>query len=101
MPVRNERRREILAADIDGTFEEARILERPGAHQRFPPCGTGIKTLVHGDDYLSSGSRASLDWLEKQLSEEYEIKTQRVCGIEGCAKDGHPKSNRPLDSARI
>ena len=48
----------------------------------------GIKTLVHGDDYFSSCSRASLDWLEKQLSDEYEIKTQRVCGREGCAKEG-------------
>ena len=48
----------------------------------------GIKTLVHGDDYFSSGSRASLDWLEKQLSEEYDIETQRVCGREGCSKEG-------------
>ena len=44
--------------------------------------------LVHSDDYFSSGSRASADWLERQLSEEYEIKTQRVCGREGCAKEG-------------
>jgi hypothetical protein len=48
----------------------------------------GIKTLVHGDDYFSSGSRADLDWLEKQIPDEYEIKTQRVCGREGCAKEG-------------
>ena len=48
----------------------------------------GIKTLVHGEDYFSSGSLASLDWLETQLSEEYEIKTERVCGREGCSKEG-------------
>ena len=48
----------------------------------------GTKTLLHGDDHFSSGSCASLDWLEKQLSEEYKIKTHRVCGREGCAKEG-------------
>ena len=37
-----------------------------------------IWTLVHGDDYCSSGSVASLNWLDKILSERYEIKTQRV-----------------------
>ena len=91
MFVRNARRREILAADIDGTIEEVKILERPGAHQRFPPFvkgEKGIKTLAHCDDYLSSGSRASLDWFEKELCEEYENKTQRVYGREGCAKEG-------------
>ena len=48
----------------------------------------GIKTLVHGDDYFSAGPKASLDWMGQQLAEKYEIKTQRVCGREGCSKDG-------------
>ena len=48
----------------------------------------GIKTLVHGDDYFSAGPKASLDWMEQQLSEAYEIKTQRVCGRNGCSKEG-------------
>ena len=38
----------------------------------------GIKTLVHGDDYFSAGSGKALDWLEKQLSAKYQIKTSRV-----------------------
>ena len=38
----------------------------------------GIKTLVHGDDYVSSGSSASMAWMEKELSKAYEIKTQRL-----------------------
>lgn len=36
-----------------------------------------IWTLVHGDDYCSSGSAASLDWLQGVLEKRYEIKTQR------------------------
>ena len=37
-----------------------------------------IKTLVHGDDYVSSGHSKDLDWLEAELSKAYEIKTQRL-----------------------
>ena len=33
---------------------------------------------MHGDDYSSSGSASSLEWLEGQLAEKYEIKTQRI-----------------------
>ena len=38
----------------------------------------GIKTLVHGDDYVSSGKSADLEWMESELSKAYEIKTQRI-----------------------
>jgi hypothetical protein len=44
----------------------------------FSHPGRGIKTLVHGDDYVSSGSSADLAWLESELSKAYEIKTQRL-----------------------
>jgi hypothetical protein len=37
-----------------------------------------IWTLVHGDDYCSAGSSASLDWMEDLLVKKYEIKTQRI-----------------------
>ena len=37
-----------------------------------------IKTLVHGDDYVSSGSTSSLTWLEGELAKQYTIKTQRL-----------------------
>ena len=36
-------------------------------------------TLVHRDDYFSAGSKESLDWLEEQLKQRYEIKSQRIC----------------------
>ena len=50
--------------------------------------GRGIKTLVHGDDYVSSGLAADLDWLEGELSKAYEIKTQRLgLGVK-CKKEG-------------
>ena len=34
--------------------------------------------MVHGDDYVSSGSPEALDWLEVQLKAAYEIQTQRL-----------------------
>ena len=48
----------------------------------------GIKTLVHGDDYVSAGSAESMAWLEAKLSEAYEIQTQKLglgvdCQLEG------------------
>ena len=40
--------------------------------------GKRIKTLVHGDDYVSAGTEESLAWLEKELEKAYEIKTQKL-----------------------
>ena len=48
-----------------------------------------IWTLVHGDDYCSAGSAASLDWMQEILTKRYEIKTQRLG--EGKTKAGEPK----------
>ena len=31
-------------------------------------------TLVHGDDYVSSGPERDMAWLEKELEKAYEIK---------------------------
>ena len=47
-----------------------------------------IWTLVHGDDYFSAGSKESLSWLETQLSEKYEIKTNRIGHGKHCKPDG-------------
>jgi hypothetical protein len=44
----------------------------------FSHAERGIKTLVHGDDYVSSGLSADLSWLESELGKAYEIKTQRL-----------------------
>ena len=47
-----------------------------------------IKTLVHGDDYVSSGTPESMDWLEKELTKAYEIKTQKVGKCDGYKGEG-------------
>ena len=47
-----------------------------------------IWTLVHGDDYFSSGPSASLEWLEATLTKRYEIKTKRVGHGPKCTKAG-------------
>ena len=38
----------------------------------------GMMTLVHGDDYVSSGISTDLTWLEEELKKAYEIKTRRL-----------------------
>ena len=47
-----------------------------------------IMTLVHGDDYFSSGLQANLDWLEGELAASYEIQTQKIGAGEGCVQEG-------------
>ena len=42
-----------------------------------------IRTLVHGDDYFSSGHESSMTWLETELVKAYEIQTQKL----GMGKD--------------
>jgi hypothetical protein len=67
---------------------------RPGLSN---PCvfwhpGRGIRTLVHGDDYASTGSLAQLDWLKDQLEKKFEMKTQLV---------GHSDREDVLREAKI
>ena len=38
----------------------------------------GIKVMVHGDDFVSSGSRSSLKWFKAQLEKRFEVKTKGV-----------------------
>ena len=47
-----------------------------------------IVTLVHGDDYVSAGAYADLDWLEAQLAAAYEIQTQRLGLKSGWERQG-------------
>ena len=47
-----------------------------------------IKTLVHGDDYVSLGSVEAMSWLEKELEKAYEIKTQKIGMTEGYKAEG-------------
>ena len=52
----------------------------------------GIKAMVHGDDYVASGSSKSLEWFKTELEKAYEIKTQHI----GCAK-GRPREGKVLN----
>ena len=36
----------------------------------------GIRTFVHGDDYVSTGLPKELNWLREQLEGKYQVKTQ-------------------------
>ncbi len=40
--------------------------------------GRDIKTLVHGDVYVSSGMSEQLDWLQGEMENTCRIKTQRT-----------------------
>lgn len=57
-------------------------LVEPGVQQgKASPCifyhkSRGIRTLVHGDDYVSVGHPKQLQWLEEQLKSRYQMKTQ-------------------------
>ena len=47
-----------------------------------------IKTLVHGDDYVSAGTIDAMSWLEKELEKTYEIKTQKIGIADGYKEEG-------------
>ena len=47
-----------------------------------------LMTLVHGDDYVTSGQDEQLDWLEEQLKAAYEIQTQRLGMGPQCEAEG-------------
>ncbi len=64
--------------------EVAREMRKWGFKRgRFNPClyfnaHTGVRTLVHGDDFVSVGKRSAIKRLEEQLQERFEIKTTIV-----------------------
>ena len=87
MPVRHARRSEVVAGDIVSPFAWIGLRPRPWTSQRAWHPARNIKTLVHGDDYVSSGDLADMKLLESQLMEAYEIKTQLL----GVGKDCRPE----------
>ena len=38
----------------------------------------GLVTMVHGDDYVSSGTPAAVEWLRRELAKKFEIKTSII-----------------------
>ena len=64
---------------------------------RSNPCvfyhaGRRVRTLVHGDDYASTGTHDSLRWLQSQLEIKFDMKTQMV---------GHSEKEGVVKEARI
>ena len=47
-----------------------------------------IKTLVHGDGYVSAGNDESLKWLDAELSKAYELQSQKIGVGKGSQTEG-------------
>ena len=50
---------------------------------RYSPCmyhhqARGLRVLVHGDDFVTSGDRAEVLWLQEQLARIFEVKTKLI-----------------------
>ena len=71
---------------------EAGVKRGVGHPSVFDYPSKDIWTLVHGDDYCSAGSSASLDWMEDLLAKKYQIKTQRIG--QGKARKGVEKKQQ-------
>ena len=69
------------AAALNWQRELTRILKKNGfSPGKASPCTfshdtRNISLFVHGDDFLSSGSRQDLEWLRNVLSKEWSIKS--------------------------
>ena len=64
---------------------------------RYNPCTyfhkcKGLRTLVHGDDFVTSGQRRECDWFKKQLETRFSIKT-KIVGL----RDDEEKEERILN----
>ena len=44
--------------------------------------------MVHGDDFISTGSRESLSWMKCKLEERFEVKTTLIGHRKGEALEG-------------
>ena len=63
---------------IDNGFDQG--VATPCAFHRS---GRGIRTLVHGDLYVSVGGPEQLHWMRKMLEKKYQSKTQVLGPREG------------------
>ncbi len=48
----------------------------------------GIRTLVHGDDFVSTGTREEVRWFNKMLEQRFEVKTKVIGRGKGEDKEG-------------
>ena len=47
-----------------------------------------LKTMVHGDDFVTVGMSEDAEWLENRLKERFEIKTHKIGGKENMSHEG-------------
>ena len=47
-----------------------------------------IKSLVHGDDYVSAADEASMTWMKVEFAKAYEIQIQKLGMGKDCQQDG-------------
>ena len=44
----------------------------------FSALGMGMKGLVHGDDFMFTGSRKNIEWLQKKFELQYDCKIEKI-----------------------
>ncbi len=59
---------------------------------KYNPCtywhkGRKLRTLVHGDDFVTTGDRENVRWLKKKMEERFDIKTKVIGNQPGEAKE--------------
>ena len=70
------------AANFQGEIKK--FMESIGFVQgRYNPCtffhaGRELRTVVHGDDFVSTGTPEDLEWMKKELEGRFEISTQLI-----------------------
>ena len=75
---------ETLSLHLEGIgFKQGR-----GHPSVFHHPSRNIKALVHGDDYVASGSPEQLTWFKEELEKAYEIQSQRIGMGAGRQREG-------------
>ena len=81
-------------AAVNFQEEVGRYMRQIGFKQgSYNPCTyyhvkKGLKTMVHGDDFVTSGSREEARWLRERLAERFEIKTKVIGSGAGEVSEG-------------
>ena len=63
---------------LSSHLESIGFIRRKGHPSVFWHPDKEIRTLVHGDDYVSAGDESAMTWLETELAKAYEIQTPKV-----------------------
>eukprot|EP00973_Karenia_brevis_P005127 704905-Karenia_brevis.AAC.1 len=53
-----------------------------------------IHAVIHGDDFIIIGRESSLKWMEEEIREKYEVKTEWLGGKSWMKKEVHVLNRR-------